>query len=319
MPKHKNSSSAPSDTEKNNRLQTLLQQLPVGIYRTTPGGKIIEANPALIKMLRYSCDAELKDINAKELYFKSQDRERHLKQLEKEEIEFAEFRIRRKDGSILWCRDYSRTVKDPQGKILYFDGILVDITRQKKADDNLKKALRELARSDKERRKMIKELEGLSLQDPLTGIYNRRAFTTIAREYLQLAFRKKMNMYLLYVDVDGLKSINDNYGHNFGDKTLMSLADIILNTFRKSDIKARIGGDEFAIFPIDTTKEGVNAAVSRFKANIKTFNSRSTLPSPLSVSMGAAQFDPKHPCSVDQLVDKADALMYREKRKKSKR
>jgi diguanylate cyclase (GGDEF)-like protein/PAS domain S-box-containing protein len=321
MPDNKKNSESPSFSRerKNERLQSLLEHLPVGIYRTTPEGKIIEVNPALVEMLRYSNDTELKDINVKDLYVKTKDRSKHLKLLENAATDFSEFEIRCKDGSTIWCRDYPRVVKGPQGKIAYYDGILVDISGQKKADENLKKALRELARSNKERRKMIKELENLSLQDPLTNIYNRRGFTTIAEEYFKLADRKKMDMFLLFVDVDDLKVINDTYGHNFGDKTLVSLANVILNTFRKSDIKARIGGDEFAVFPIDTTSEGVNLAIDRFKNNIEAFNSKSSLPTPLSVSMGAAHYDPRHPCSVDELVNRADALMYKDKKKKTKR
>jgi len=166
---------------------------------------------------------------------------------------------------------------------------------------------------------MIKELESLSLQDHLTGIFNRRGFTTIAKEYLKLADRKKMDMYLLFVDVDDLKAINDTHGHNQGDRTLVALANILIDTFRKSDIKARIGGDEFAVFPIDTTKAGVKLATSRFTDNIKTFNTTSTLPTPLSVSMGAAHYDPKKPCTVEDLLIKADTLMYNDKRSKQKR
>jgi diguanylate cyclase (GGDEF)-like protein/PAS domain S-box-containing protein len=305
--------------KKNKRLQDLLEHLPVGVYRTTPKGKIIEANPTLVEMLGYCQNSDLENINVKDLYAKAKDRDKHLKKLEKAPTGYSEFQIRCKDGSTLWCRDYPRAVKDSQGKILYYDGILVDISRQKRADEKLKKALRDLARSDKERRKMVKELENLSLQDPLTGIYNLRGFQTIAREYLQLADRKKMHMFLLYVDVDDLKNINDTYGHNFGDKTLVSLVDIILNTFRKSDIKARVGGDEFVVFPIDTTKEGVEAAIARFKKNIELFNSKTSLPSPLSVSMGVSHYDPRRPFSVDEFVNKADILMYQDKKRKTKR
>jgi len=321
MSDNKKSSESPSFSRerKNEKLQALLEHLPVGIYRTTPEGKIIEVNPALVEMLHYSNDSELKDINVKDLYVKAKDRIKHLQQLENAATDFTEFEIRCKNGGTIWCRDYSRVVKGPQGIITHYDGILVDISRQKKADENLKKALRELARSNKERRKMIKELESLSLQDPLTGIYNRRGFTTIAEEYLKLADRKKMDMFLLFVDVDDLKIINDTYGHNFGDKTLISLVNVILNTFRKSDIKARVGGDEFAVFPIDTTSEGVNVAIDRFKNNIEAFNSKSSLPTPLSVSLGAAHYDPRHPCSVEELVNRADTLMYKDKRRKTKR
>ena len=307
-----------SNNQEKEQLPQLLENLPVGVYRTSPEGKIIKANKTLIHMLGYQNFSDVENLNAKDLYVKGKDRENLLKKLESEKICTASFEIRCKDGRTLWCRDYSKSVLDAEGKIAFCDGTLIDISAEKKTEDKLKKALRQLAQSNKERKSMIVSLENLTLEDHLTGLYNRRGFTTIAKEYLQLADRKKMNMYLLYIDLDDLKKINDTYGHNKGDFILVTLAEILQKTFRKSDIKARIGGDEFAVFPIDTRVNGVQTAIARLKKSIDDYNSTSERQPLLSVSTGIASYNQAQPCSVNELLSRADSLMYEEKRRKQK-
>jgi diguanylate cyclase (GGDEF)-like protein/PAS domain S-box-containing protein len=302
------------DSEK--RFETLLDHLPVGVYRTTPDGKIIEANLALVDMLGYHNEEELKDINVKTLYIKKKDRTKHLEKLESKSTHFADFVLRRKDGRTIWGRDYPRAVMGPTGTIEYYDGILVDITSQKIAEEKLIQVLKELEHSNEERQKMINKFQTLSLRDDLTGLYNRRGFFTIAGEYLQLADRKKTQMFLLFMDLDNLKRINDTLGHHKGDDALVNVAKILTRTFRKSDVKGRMGGDEFAIFPIDSTFSGAQSAESRLRKNIEAFNADKGNPFVLSVSMGIASYDAEHPCSIDELLVRADKLMYEEKRRK---
>ncbi|MFC2160657.1 sensor domain-containing diguanylate cyclase [Acidobacteriota bacterium] len=296
----------------------LLDNLPVGVYRTSPEGKIIKANKTLIHMLGYNSFTEIENLNVKDLYIKSKAREHLFKKLKTAETCCASFEIRCKDGRTLWCRDYAKSVLDDEGKIAFCDGALIDITAEKKIEDKLKKALKELSLSNKERQNMIATLETLTLEDPLTGLYNRRGFTTIAKEYISLADRKKMEMYLLYIDLDDLKIINDTYGHNRGDFVLISLAEILQKTFRNSDIKARIGGDEFAIFPIDSHLTGVKSALVRLKESIDEYNSIAEHQPPLSVSTGISCYKPSQPCSINELLTMADTLMYKEKRSKQK-
>jgi len=302
------------DSEK--RFEELLEHLPVGVYRTTPNGTIIEANKALVDMLGYQSEEELRDINVKSLYIKQRERIKHLEKLESKNTHIAEFELKRKDGRTIWGRDYSHAVMKPAGTIDYYDGILLDITSQKIAEEKLNQVLKELEHSNKERQKMITKLQTLSIRDDLTGIYNRRGFFTIAGEYLQLAVRKKTQMCLLFMDLDNLKWINDTLGHHKGDEALVNVAKILRKTFRKSDVKGRMGGDEFAIFPIDSTHVGAESAESRLRKNIDAFNADIGNPFVLSVSMGIASYDPEHPCSIDELLVRADKLMYEEKRSK---
>lgn len=290
----------------------------MGVYRTTPDGKIIEANPALAKILRYKDKNDLKDVNVKKLYVRQKDRALHLKKLQKSLIVFTEFQLQRKDGRRIWGRDFPCAVRGQKGRIEFYDGILVDITREKKAETGLKKALNELERSNRERQKMIKKLESLSLTDDLTKLYNRRGFFTVASEFLQLASRNNVQMFLLFMDLDNLKVINDTFGHHIGDAALVKLAEILAKTFRRSDIKGRMGGDEFAVFPIDTNLTGVESALSRLEKNLDSFNRESGEPFKLSISIGISRYDPAHPCSIDELLVRADKLMYEQKRLKQK-
>jgi len=309
------SSAKKKRADRETRYLELLENLPVGAYRTTPSGAIIEANPALAKMLRYSI-AELKKINARKIYAKEFDRDQTLTKLDKTPVTLAEYRFKRKDGKIIWGRDYSRAVSGPDGNIAYYDGIMIDITREKAGERKLKKVLAELKESNRERQKMIKELEAHSITDDLTGLYNRRGFFTVSKQHVKLASRNMIKMFLLYVDMDLLKNINDTFGHHVGDAALIKTAEILNRTFRESDIKGRMGGDEFAVFPIDSDMAGVDGAIRRLEKNIADFNSAGQAPYKLSISTGVSCFDPEYPSSIEDLIVRADKLMYEQKRQK---
>ncbi len=163
--------------------------------------------------------------------------------------------------------------------------------------------------------RLREELRTLALIDDLTGLYNRRGFLALAQQHLKLAKRTKRPILLLYADIDGLKYINDTQGHLKGDLVLKEIARVLKKTFRESDIIARIGGDEFAVLAIEAPAISEKAINTRLQKNIKTFNARVNpcLKHKMSLSMGAAYYDPEHPCSVEELIARADAAMYRQK------
>ena len=161
-------------------------------------------------------------------------------------------------------------------------------------------------------------LIALSLTDELTGLYNRRRFFILTEQCLKGAIRTKKRPLLLFIDMDDLKWINDHYGHNEGDQALIDFANILKKTFRESDIIARIGGDEFVILS-ETADENGEIMMTRLDENIRDHNAKASQRYRLSISMGAARFDPEHPVSIDELLSKADALMYAQKRRKWER
>ncbi len=156
----------------------------------------------------------------------------------------------------------------------------------------------------------------MSVTDELTGLYNRRGFFTLVDQQFKLAQRQKDKVYLLYADLDNLKGVNDTFGHQEGDRALIDSADILRQTFRESDIIARIGGDEFVVVPIGSTGEGAEIAISRLYENVERENMNKQRNYTLSFSIGMAYYDPATPYSIDDLLRKADGLMYEEKQKK---
>ena len=163
---------------------------------------------------------------------------------------------------------------------------------------------------------MEEELRSLSLRDGLTALYNRRGLVTLAEQQLKIADRMKKEMMMIYIDLDKMKYINDTFGHQEGDRALIDTADILRNTFRGSDIIARIGGDEFAILALETGATYSEILVNRLKANVETHNDKSSRSYALSFSVGVTHYDPGAPCSIDELLSRADALMYEQKKRK---
>lgn len=157
--------------------------------------------------------------------------------------------------------------------------------------------------------------------DPLTGLINRRGLQELAEKQLRLADRLKKRAYLLFVDVDGLKKINDTFGHSEGDNALNDTTNILQNTFRQPDIIARIGGDEFLIIAIETEQDqkdkeqnALEAINSRLRENLDNFNEDSDRPYKLSLSIGAEIRKPNDPRPLDDLITRADRAMYKQKR-----
>lgn len=161
------------------------------------------------------------------------------------------------------------------------------------------------------------ELHALALRDELTGLYNRRGLLTLAQQQLKFAMREKRMVSLLFVDIDDLKRINDTFGHQEGDKALINTSKILLNTFRKTDIVARIGGDEFVVAMTEFSDDDARNLIERLKKNLDHFNStQKEQRYNLSLSIGVASCDPKKPSSIEALIQKADEALYEYKQRK---
>lgn len=179
------------------------------------------------------------------------------------------------------------------GEKRIFIGILRDITERKKNEETIR---------------------ALSLIDELTGLRNRRGFMTLADAELLLARRMKHALVLFYADLDGMKTINDKYGHVEGDNALRDIADILRATFRDSDIVARLGGDEFAILALEATQRKPEIVIQRLEAKIAEHNRTAARRYSLSLSIGAVQIDTAASDSMEMFMARADAEMYRIKR-----
>ncbi|MBS1233112.1 MAG: diguanylate cyclase [Nitrospirae bacterium] len=165
-----------------------------------------------------------------------------------------------------------------------------------------------------ERHHLLAELHNQSLHDYLTGLNNRRGFFLLAQQHVKLAKRMRRPVLFVVADLDGMKKINDTFGHEAGDQALVETARVFKKTFRDADIIGRIGGDEFAVCIMEDDTLTAEAITARLEQNIGISNSETTSPFRLSISMGIARFDSPSQISFEQMLARADGLMYEKKR-----
>ncbi|MBI5665154.1 MAG: diguanylate cyclase [Nitrospirae bacterium] len=166
-----------------------------------------------------------------------------------------------------------------------------------------------------ERKDIERKLETLAVTDELTGLLNRRGFITFAEKQYMIAVRHNRKLALIYIDLDGLKIINDKLGHEAGDQAIADTADVLRKTFRGSDIVGRIGGDEFAVLLTETSDNVIeNVINSHLKNNLNSHKERGGRKFELLLSLGIAYFDPDKPCTLNDLISTADKLMYENKK-----
>ena len=170
-------------------------------------------------------------------------------------------------------------------------------------------------RLTKTRQQELAAVEQLSVTDALTGLYNRRGHDLLASQVLRSGARHGTMTAVLYLDVDGLKRVNDERGHDAGDRLLIAAAALLRQTFRDSDVIARLGGDEFCVVGVAPSSTGYRRALmSRLQDNLAAHNAARGAEPQLSLSLGVSWCDPRRPRPLDELVGEADARMFEEKR-----
>jgi len=153
----------------------------------------------------------------------------------------------------------------------------------------------------------LKQLNDLARLDSLTGLYNRRAFyQTVAQEAAR-SNRSQSTYTIAYIDVDNFKNVNDTYGHVGGDEVLLTLARVLKNNLRQTDTVARMGGDEFVMLLPDTDGDQAQKAVNKLFERLNESMRLKQLP--VTFSIGVITFK-DNPCPVDDMIKKADRLMY---------
>ncbi len=156
----------------------------------------------------------------------------------------------------------------------------------------------------------------LATTDGLTGLSNRRAFLLVGQQVLKVAERMRTPVTLVFADLDDLKQINDRLGHAEGDRALSDAARLLAGTFRGSDVVARIGGDEFCVMFTATSGLDASKAMTRLQAAFEEHNANAGRPYRLSLSLGYVDFDPAAPSTLEELMERADRIMYANKRSK---
>jgi diguanylate cyclase (GGDEF)-like protein/PAS domain S-box-containing protein len=271
-------------------LGEFVRNLQEGVYITTTEGKILDANPAFLRMFGVKSLQELREYTAGQLVAKPERRQEELALIAKDgSVREFEIDIRRPDGEIRTVLDTAYQVTDPDTGETLYHGILIDITERTQLEQQLLRA---------------------ALRDPLTGCFNRRFLGDMERALDP----QEQGWGAIVIDIDNFKDYNDRYGHHIGDRVLMRVARFLLSLVRAEDAVIRIGGDEFLLLLIGATPEATAEVAHRL---------RKTGPGamPVSVSVGWAIRRPGE--SLEDTIRRADRqliqIRVRERQPNSRR
>ncbi len=188
------------------------------------------------------------------------------------------------------------------------------LERPDTSTDELGSLSRAIVRTGAHLSDLQEELRRHATVDDLTGLANRRGFFALGEHELLVAARTRSSVALLFMDVDGLKRVNDELGHVVGDLLLKEAADVIRETIRASDIAGRLGGDEFCVLLMGDPELDPDRVVDRMRDTLATHNARKDRVFHVAVSMGIASLPPGRSVTLEELIDAADERMYEDKR-----
>jgi len=216
--------------EAERRYRSLFDNAIEGIFRTTPDGRYLDANPALARIYGFATPQELvaslRDIKS-QLYVDSGRREEFMRIVKaRGEISGFESRVYRKNGDTIWISENARAVFDDEGRVLHYEGTVEDIT---------------------ERRHNQARIEQQANYDALTGLANRSLLNDRLQQAIYTAATYGARLAVVFVDLDRFKFVNDTLGHDVGDRLLQVMAERLTAAVAETDTVARLGGDEFVL------------------------------------------------------------------------
>jgi diguanylate cyclase (GGDEF)-like protein/PAS domain S-box-containing protein len=282
------------------RYRELVNHLPVIVCELSPSGEALFVNEAVHEITGNKAD----DLVGKDWWSvlapedDKQQSEIVRELLRNDDLVAHEMVISHQDGRPLTVEWNSTTVRNADGRTGNVVCIGMDVT---------------------ERVRMREELMWMAVRDELTGLSNRRGFLTLAEQQLKSAAREKRSMLAVFVDLDGLKAINDQLGHAEGDQAIKDMATLMRQTFRDSDVVGRIGGDEFVALVTEGSPFRADGIIQRLQTALVSFNAESGRQYIVSASIGVARYDPDTPTAIDQLVNRADSQMYENKQRRQRR
>jgi diguanylate cyclase (GGDEF)-like protein/PAS domain S-box-containing protein len=282
--------------------ERILNAVGEGIFGLDRGNRITFANPAALAMLGYEPQA-LVGHGLQEIILSCKPEGEICRQDDCLLCATGRDGLVRKGNETFWRKNgtsfpvcYTSTPIQENQEILGAVVTFTDITARKKMEEKLRKS---------------------ALTDELTGLFNRRGFMTLADKLIKISLRDKTDLLLVYLDCDNLKWINDSLGHTVGDQVLIETAALLRDTFRLADVIGRLGGDEFVILCTDNAAMGNEETIlARLNENIEKINATASRQYQLSLSVGVTRYEHLSPCSLDELLHRADQMMYENKEEK---
>jgi diguanylate cyclase (GGDEF)-like protein/PAS domain S-box-containing protein len=282
--------------EAERRYRSLFDNAIEGIFRTTPEGRYLDANPALARIYGFTTPAELietlQDIRC-QLYVDPMRREEFMRIVKaRGSISGFESQVFRKNGDVIWISENARAVLDAAGAVQHYEGTVEDIT---------------------ERHLYQARIEQQANYDTLTGLANRSLLNDRLQQAILSAASYGARLAVVFIDLDRFKYINDSLGHDVGDRLLQGMAERFKSCVREFDTVARLGGDEFVLLlngqsgpdSVATVLESVLAAVAEpWRHGSRDFD--------VTCSVGVALY-PDDGNDAAALLKHADSAMYRAK------
>jgi diguanylate cyclase (GGDEF)-like protein/PAS domain S-box-containing protein len=271
--------------------RALAGNLSYGICRCDVEGAFLDVNQALLTMLGYPSKEELLEVNiAGNIFADPAKRALLLGKSQDGAADPVEAEWARKDGSTIKVRLSAQEVLSEQGQMYAYEVIVEDVTKQRELEDHLRR---------------------LAASDPLTGLANYRHLIDALDMEIRRSNRTVREFSLLLFDMDGLKQLNDSFGHMTGSQALCRTADALTLFCRDIDTAARFGGDEFALLLPETGREPAHSVARRISSSIAEDSNGPRI----SVSVGVGVY-PLDGDNVESLVSAADAAMYAMKRQR---
>ena len=274
------------------RYRALVGNLNYGICRCSLDGRFLEVNETMMRMLGYGSREELLALDLARDIIQDPDRRAQLLGQSGADalLDPIEIEWKRKDLATLKVRLSGREVLSEHGELEAYEVIAEDITRQRELEDHLRRQ---------------------AASDPLTGLANYRHFVDVLDSEIKRSMRTNREFALLFFDLDGLKQINDRYGHMIGSQALCRLADVLCSCCRDIDTPARFGGDEFALVLPETDADAANLVAQRICEGLANDGEGPKI----SVSFGVAVY-PQDGHTIESLLCAADSALYSMKRQR---
>jgi diguanylate cyclase (GGDEF)-like protein/PAS domain S-box-containing protein len=272
--------------ESEEKYRDLVSNIKIGVFRGTPKGDLLEANPAVLEMFGYKEPEKFLKLKTSNLYQNPNDNNFFMKEIEENGlVKNKEILMKKEDGKTFWASVTATAIRNELGKVIHFDTVVEDITEQKNLQEEVKRLL---------------------VRDELTGLYNRRYFNEKLPMVIKATETFRSSLALIMVDVDDFKPYNDTYHHLEGDEVLKEIARVCFQNIRNykedewvskfgseesvfNDWAARFGGDEFIIVLPGQNEEEASIVAERVR---KAFKNVSFMPKGKAihktVSMGIA-------------------------------
>jgi diguanylate cyclase (GGDEF)-like protein/PAS domain S-box-containing protein len=273
------------------RYRALAGNLNYGICRCGLDGKVLEVNETMVSMLGYASREELLAMNLASDVIQDVARWKQLfGPSGKGLVEPIEMEWKRKDHTTLKVHLSGQEVISEQGELSAYELIAEDVTKQRELEAHLRQQ---------------------AASDPLTGLANYRCLMDVLGTEIKRCERSGRQFAVLLFDLDGLKLINDHYGHLTGSQALCRLADVLAFCCRDIDTAARFGGDEFGLVLPETNAEAAKRVARRICESVANDNKEPKL----SISVGVAIY-PQDGDSIENLLCEADSALYAMKRQR---